>query len=434
MPGSPKTLTASQASEPDRRMPRQIPFIISMEACERFSYYGMLSILAIYMKTGLHMGEARAKEWVHLFSTAVYFLPVLGAWLADRYLGRFLTIWLLSIFYCIGHGILALYENSAGALFWGLAFIALGAGGIKPCVSAFVGDQFPDQDPGQLRTVYGFFYWSINLGAFFAFALIPVVRDHAGYRWAFGIPGIFMLLAAVIFISGGKFYRKVAPRGRQSGSLLQGDVLRQLRKIVLFFLPVPVFWALFNQVNTSWVFQGQQMKPFSVLGFQVDAEIMQSAGALLVLVWVPILTLGVYPWLERRGRKASPEGRIVAGMFLAGVAFVLCGLLQRKLDAGVPLSLAWQWIPYVVLEAGEVLVSASALEWAFQKAPENLKSVVMGLWLLTIAGGHFLVAAMTYLNHQLLRLSGAWEFFGYAVMMLLVCIVLAQITRSRSAL
>ncbi len=114
------------------RTPLSVPFIITMEACERFSYYGLVAILMLYLKNELRLGEAHAKEVVHLFKTGVYFLPLLGGFLADRFLGRYRTILALSVFYCLGHGWIALTDASRSGLYVGLALIALGAGGIKP--------------------------------------------------------------------------------------------------------------------------------------------------------------------------------------------------------------------------------------------------------------------------------------------------------------
>src|SRR5688500_10023445 len=148
-----------------KSFPPQIKYIIGNEACERFSYYGVVSILTLYLKNILGMDKAEATEVAHLFMTAVYFLPLAGGWLADRYLGRYRTILFLSLFYCLGHGMLALFEGTRAGLYSGLAFIAIGAGGIKPCVSAFVGDQFPRQEESRLTKVYGLLYWAIDIDA-----------------------------------------------------------------------------------------------------------------------------------------------------------------------------------------------------------------------------------------------------------------------------
>src|SRR6185503_3461807 len=242
--------------------PRQIKFIVGNEACERFSYYGMFSILELYLSNAMRMGGDRGTQVLHLFGTAVYFLPLFGGWLADRFLGRYWTIMSLSVFYCLGHGALALFEGKLWGIYLGLGLIAIGAGGIKPCVSAFVGDQFREDDEDKLRKVYGLFYWSINIGAFFGFLLIPFSRDHAGYRWAFGIPGIFMALATIIFWLGRRYYT-IKPAARSENVATRRIDWPVIRRIALIFLPIPVFWALFNQIHSTWILQGTKMVPFS---------------------------------------------------------------------------------------------------------------------------------------------------------------------------
>lgn len=433
------------------RYPPQIKFIIGNEACERFSYYGMLSILTLYLKNVIGMDKADSTEVVHLFATAVYFLPLLGGWLADRWLGRYWTILIISLFYCLGHGALAWFEGNMAGVYLGLALIAIGAGGIKPCVSAFVGDQFPVQDQSLLTKIYGWFYWSINLGAFFGFALIPLVRDRVGYSWAFGVPGIFMGLATFIFWLGTKHYVRQPPSGKAGGGGVFGVVwhaLTHLRErkpgqpfletalgrydretveavkavagILMMFATVPVFWALFNQVNTTWVLQGEKMTPFVVLGYKVDGERIQSIGALLVMIWVPLLTLWLYPLAQRLGLRLTALRRMGAGMVLGAISFCICGWIQSRMDHGETMSLAWQVLPYIILEAGEVMVSATALEFAFSQAPARMKSIIMSFWLMTIAGGHFLVALFTGLNRRFVHAQGASEFYFYAALMFVV--------------
>jgi proton-dependent oligopeptide transporter, POT family len=457
---------SNAAAGPAAGFPPQVKFIVGNEACERFSYYGMVSVLLLYLVNGLGLAEPEAKAQVHLFKTAVYFLPVVGGWLADRWVGRYWTILGLSLFYCLGHGVLALYGGRQGGLYAGLVLIALGAGGIKPCVSAFVGDQFGPAQPGLLTRVYGLFYWAINLGAFFGFALIPLVRDHGGYRWAFGLPGIFMGLATLLFWMGSPHYVRQPPRrtthqagfaavvwwalmkvvsgqlsvvggrgpvpGRRPGKVSFWDAAlarygreeveaaQAVLRIVLVFAAVPVFWALFEQINTTWVLQGQRMIPFQVFGYRMDAERMQSMSALLVLTWVPVLTLWVYPLCERLGLRPTPLRRMGVGMVLGAVSFLICGWMQWRLEHGTAFSLGWQTVPYLFLEAGEVMLSATGLEFAFTRAPATMKSTIMSLWLLTVAVGNLLVASITQLNQRFVQAGGQAEFYFYALLMLVV--------------
>ena len=144
-------MASKYRTKPDasKKMPRGIPYIIGNEAAERFSFYGMKAILFIFMTKFLVdsagnsdvMTETEANQRIHLFIFAAYFFPVIGGYLSDRFFGKYRTIIALSIVYCIGHLALALDETRTG-LYIGLGLIAIGAGGIKPCVSAHVGDQF----------------------------------------------------------------------------------------------------------------------------------------------------------------------------------------------------------------------------------------------------------------------------------------------------
>lgn len=213
------------AAEPNPaadRWPPQIKYIVGNEACERFSYYGMRSILAGYItgevvKGGLGQTPDTATSIIHLFVFVNYFMPLFGAWLSDKLIGRYHTILWVSLFYCAGHGVLACSDFAGGVngkiilLCVGLGLIAFGSGGIKPCVSAFMGDQFKPEQSHLLQKAYGAFYWSINLGSFFSFIIIPWIKNHHGYSPAFLVPGILMAIATFVFWSGRKYYLRVPP-------------------------------------------------------------------------------------------------------------------------------------------------------------------------------------------------------------------------------
>src|ERR1035437_9049345 len=334
----------TSAQPETRRWPPQIKFIVGNEACERFSYYGMRSILAGYitgavLKGGLGQDADTSTEIIHLFVFANYFMPLFGAWLSDKFIGRYHTILWVSLFYCAGHGVLACSDFVGGGvhgkltcLFIGLALIAFGSGGIKPCVSAFMGDQFKPEQSHLLQKAYGAFYWAINFGSFFSFLVIPWIKDHHGYSLAFGVPGILMDIATFIFWLGTKHYVRVPPsretkhagffkvffhafqirlkivaadvrrlilpksaseleprhlgsygksfwdaaRSRFSESEI--DAAKSVPPILFVFALVPIFWSLFDQTNSTWVLQGQKMVPAKFLGLDIGAEQMQSNG------------------------------------------------------------------------------------------------------------------------------------------------------------
>ena len=212
---------ANQPPQAAARMPRQIPFIIANEGCERFSFYGMRNILTVFLMTSLLLSipeplrRNEAKEVFHTFVIGVYFFPLLGGWIADRYFGKYDTILWLSLVYCAGHACLAFFESDLHGFYFGLFLIALGSGGIKPLVSAFVGDQFDKGNRSLAQKVFEAFYWIINFGSFFASLFMPLILKQFGGAVAFGIPGVFMLIATIIFWSARRSYVHVKPSAHE---------------------------------------------------------------------------------------------------------------------------------------------------------------------------------------------------------------------------
>ena len=253
------------APVPSHAMPRGIPYIVSNEAAERFSYYGMRAILVVFMTQYLAdsagdaavMSEEEAMTWYHLFSFGVYATPLLGALLSDIVLGKYRTILGLSIVYCLGHLTLALDDTRIG-LALGLSLIALGSGGIKPCVSAHVGDQFGATNGHLLGRVYGYFYFAINLGAFASTLLTPILLDRYGPHVAFGLPGILMGIATLVFWAGRNEFVHIPPGGREFATQLFSRVgLAALARLSLIFVFVAMFWSLFDQTGSAWIFQAR---------------------------------------------------------------------------------------------------------------------------------------------------------------------------------
>jgi POT family proton-dependent oligopeptide transporter len=420
----------------ENRLPPQTKYIVGNEACERFSFYGVIAILTGYTTMLLGGGDEagkEAKEIVHWFRSAVYFLPLLGAWVADRWWGRYKTILWISMAYCAGHACLAFGEGTKWGLFTGLALLAIGSGGIKPSVSAFVGDQFGPGREHLLTKVYGLFYWSINFGSFFAFAFIPLVKANPklGYTWAFGLPGIAMGLATFIFWLGSRTYVKRPPAHSQPkpDPAQRAENRATLLRIISIFAPVMVFWSLYDQQNTTWVQQGARMLPFFIGSYEVNGETMQSVNPILVMIYIPIFTYVLYPWLERRGLRPTPLRRMGTGMVLGAVSFLAAAVVQGHIESGAQLSVAWQFIQYGIMIAGEVLLSVTGLEFAFSQAPASMKSTIMSMWLLSVAFGNMLTASVTNLNKNFLHASGPGELIFYAALMLVVAGVFAVLAR-----
>jgi POT family proton-dependent oligopeptide transporter len=390
-----------------------VPYIVGNEAAERFSFYGMRAILVVFMTKYMlgadgqaaPMTEGEAKSYFHLFVWAVYFFPLAGAVVADAFLGKYKTIISLSIVYCLGHLTLALDDtwlshalglSSRLSLAIGLSLIAIGSGGIKPCVSANVGDQFGPTNQHLLSRIFGWFYFSINLGSTFSMLLTPYLLDKVGPQVAFGTPGFFMLLATWIFWLGRRKFVHIAPAGmafiRQT---LSRSGLSILGRLSLLFIPVLVFWSLYDQSSSAWVLQAKHMNLHWLGRDWLPAQI-QAVNPALVMVFIPLFSYAVYPGLHKIF-PLTPLRKISIGLFLSVGSFLIPAWVESQIAAGLRPSIGWQVLAYVVLTAAEIMVSITCLEFAYTQAPHKMKSLVMCLYLLAIAMGNAFTAAVNFL-------------------------------------
>jgi POT family proton-dependent oligopeptide transporter len=419
-------------------MPAGIPYIIGNEAAERFSYYGMRAILVVFMTQYLMgssgvpdvMGEDEAKGWFHLFVSAVYVTPLLGALLSDGLLGKYRTIILLSLVYCAGHFSLAIDDTRWG-LAIGLGLIALGAGGIKPCVSAHVGDQFGQTNRGLLSRAFAWFYFAINLGAFVSSLATPWLLERWGASVAFAVPGILMLLATLTFWAGRHRFVHIPPGGmrfvREAFSRIG---LGALGRLCIIYLFVAVFWSLFDQTASSWVLQAQHMDR-EILGYEVLPAQIQAANPLLVMLLIPLFSYRIYPLIERVW-PLSPLRKIAIGLFVTAAAFTIPTLVQLAIDGGGAPHIGWQLLAYVVLTSGEVMVSITCLEFSYTQAPKTMKSFIMAFFMLSVSLGNLFTSGVNFFIQNpdgSSKLAGADYFLFFTVLMLATALLFTLVVR-----
>jgi len=634
-PGTPESAEPVKSDN----FPAGIPYIVGNETAERFSYYGMRAILWTYLAAlfvkfvdpaslspeQVADADARSTEIAHLFMAGVYLFPLVGAVLADRLLGKYKVILWVSLIYCAGHAVLAVagrfgetgeFGLAEMFMYLGLLLIAVGSGGIKPCVSANVGDQFTKTNGHLVERVFQIFYFVINLGSFFATLLIPLIYADIGAELAFGIPGILMGIATLIFWLGRKRFivQKPNPGGRlglldtlttllffspifalvigffvlrehfeQSfvafdggaftvagldvgarlvqnflyylpllatmvGLLMLGVALFRRRqkikqdtgflamlvysfkhrkdrapgqgffdparktfgqeagdgppavlRIMLVFSMISVFWALFDQHASTWVKQARSMDltitvpetlgrvlwPWLVIGLAllgavwlffyvsnkklpklvvlgglgaaaatlviagimdatngvlVDVELkasqIQALNPLLVMIIIPLLEVGIWQPLKRRGVEVKTLLRMTVGMFLAAVAFVLAAMLQSHID-GEPagsVPVLYQLGQYFIMTVAEVLVSATGLAFAYTQAPRAMKSTIMGFWLLCVTFGNLIVAFLAPLQKAYGLADFFWVFAALMGGAAIVFMVLASFYKPRTYL
>jgi POT family proton-dependent oligopeptide transporter len=420
---------------PSRQMPKGIPYIIGNEAAERFSFYGMRAVLIVFMTQYLldgsgtpdPMSEEEAKGWFHLFVSVVYITPLLGALISDGVLGKYRTIIFLSLVYCVGHFALALDHSRIGLLI-GLGLIALGGGGIKPCVSAHVGDQFGQSNAHLLPRTFGWFYLAINLGAFISTLATPWLLKYAGPDWAFGIPGILMVVATLTFWAGRRRFVHIPPGGMEFvRETFSRDGLFTLLRLLVLYLFVAVFWSLFDQTGSAWVLQAQEMNR-ELFGFDILPAQIQAANPLLVIMLVPTFSYLIYPAIQRRWHF-GPLRKIGFGMLLGGLAFAVSGWAQELIDSGETPSIIWQLLAYLLLTSGEVMVSITCLEYSYTQAPNRMKSFVMAFFMMSIALGNLFTSAVNFAIEGRETLQGANYYHFFTLLIFATTLLFAWVSR-----
>ena len=398
-------------------MPPGIPYIIGNEAAERFSYYGMRTILTIFMVRYLYlmsdtvmpaMSKAEAQEHYHTFSSWVYFFPIVGAIVSDAFTGKYRIIIWVSVLYCLGHLALAFMGGGGLAaetwLWLGLFLIALGSGGIKPCVSAHVGDQFGMRNQHLMEKVYQWFYFAINFGSTLSTLLTPWLLEWYGPHVAFGVPGGLMAIATLMFWLGRNQYIHVPPGGTAFlEEVFSRDGILTILRLALVYLCIAVFWALFDQTSSAWVLQAEDMN-LRWLGLDWLPSQIQVLNPILVMAMIPLFQFLVYPAIGRVFRL-TPLRKIGIGLFLMAAGFGLSAVVQGWIDGGATPSVAWQFVAYCIVTAAEIMVSITGLEFSYSQAPKTMKSVIMAVWLLSISLGNYVTAVV---NHwiQVPGLSG----------------------------
>uniref|UniRef100_A0A4W4HGR6 Solute carrier family 15 member 1 n=1 Tax=Electrophorus electricus TaxID=8005 RepID=A0A4W4HGR6_ELEEL len=427
--------------------PLSIFFIVVNEFCERFSYYGMKAVLVLYFRYFLQWDDDLATTIYHTFVALCYLTPILGAIVADSWLGKFKTIVYLSVVYTIGQAILAVsaihditdldHNGKPDSMAFhvalsmvGLSLIALGTGGIKPCVSAFGGDQFEDQQEKQRSTFFSIFYISINAGSLLSTLITPILRaqecginsQQKCYPLAFGVPAVLMAVALVVFIMGSNMYTKAAPKGnimlevcRCIGFAIKNRfqhrskrypkrehwmdwanekydklLIAQVKivlKVLFLYIPLPMFWALFDQQGSRWTLQATTMDG-NFGAFKVEPDQMQIVNPLLILAMVPLVDSVVYPLTKKCGLNFTPLRRMTVGMFMAGLAFIAAALLQIQIDKTLPTfpSASQSQVKFLNLENSVLPVTVDGATYSIQpfqacqtlSFPSNTVTIAVG--------------------------------------------------------
>ena len=438
--------------------PKGLYLLFFTEMWERFSYYGMRAILILYltkklMEGGLEMDEKYAMLLYGYFTGFVYFTPLIGGWLADRYLGKRLAVMIGGVTMMLGQFTL-FGLNSTTGLYIGLLLLIIGNGFFKPNISTLVGGLYKDGD-SRRDAAFTIFYMGINLGAMIAPLVIGVVTDNMfattnedgsisyGYRYGFLVSGIGMLLGQVIFnLLGPKYLGDLGtkPIGAVSDSSVTeslksvnpetGEVLdekeekQRISVIFILLLFAVFFWAGFEQAGSSLSLYTDKYIDRSIGSFEIPTSWFQSVNPLFIVTLAPLFTLF---WASPIGRRLTTPVKMGVGMIIlgAGFLFMIGAVAERSANGDVndvnnKAALMWLIMTYLLHTIGELCISPVGLSVVTKLSPPKLASVLMAVWMLSsffanIVGGYIASYVET---------MGAGEVFKYIAGFVSVCGVL----------
>jgi POT family proton-dependent oligopeptide transporter len=381
--------TATANMTKSRRHPLGLYVLFFTEMWERFSYYGMRSLLVYYMIRHLQFTQERSSEIYGLYTGFVYFTPLFGGMLADRLLGQRRTVILGGVLMAIGHFLMAVES----LFFPALVFLILGNGAFKPNISTQVGALYPVDDHRRDRA-FSLFYMGINLGAFFSPLICGTLGEKIGFHWGFAAAGVGMVIGLLVYIRGQKhlapdLIMKKRSRGPVSSEPMTREDWLKIGAIFVMMALSIVFWSVYEQQGNTMALWADANTNRMIFGWEMPASWFQSFNPLMIFLFVPLLN-SFWGWQDRRGKEPSSISKMGTGCILLAVAFLVLIPPARELATVPKASLWWLVACTFVLTLGEIYLSPIGLSLVTRIAPARIVSMMMGVWFLSSFFGNYL--------------------------------------------
>ena len=425
-------------TSPPGALPPAAKAAILAEALERLAFHALSAVLVLYLGEQLLYPDREARGLYHLFVAAAYLAPVGGRAVAER-LGRARTVAWASALQLAGLGVLCAVASRAGAAI-GLVLVAAGAGGAMPARAALLGERLREEGAGSASRARAALYRAVHGASLVAKLGAPALLVALGPRAAFAAAAAAAAGALAAARAGRppssartpppgphRFLRVVGRAVARLGTGQPGqhwlelardahppeavEGARAVLRLVPVFAALALFWALFDQRGSAWVLQARQLDR-SLGPWTLSPAQLQALNPLLVVLLVPLLSRVAFPALERRGVAFPPLRRVSAGLFATAAAFAAAAILQAVVDGGRAPHAAWQLPQYLLLSAGEVLVSVTGVELAYGQAPAAMRGTIMSMGFVTVVAGNLLTGVVG----TLLRLEGARWYAFFALL------------------
>lgn len=456
--------------------PKGLYLLFMTEMWERFSYYGMRAIFVLYMTKMLLMGDAEASEIYGSYTGLVYLTPLLGGYLADRFLGNRRSIEIGGTLMAIGQFVMFFSASTAGAsavtLMWiGLTMLIIGNGFFKPNISTMVGQLYPKGDR-RVDAAFTIFYMGINLGALFAPLICGTLAEKVDFKWGFLAAGIGMIIGLITFflqknkllvdheqkpigMPTNKF--GIAQLGLVLGSIavifflmnfktmfnMDLDIIGYLIYGAMIVMPLIVltdksltkeererimvililaffvifFWGAFEQAGASLTIFADRQTDRNLFGWEMPASYFQSVNPLAIIILAPLFST-MWLRLGNRGLEPSSPKKMAVGLALVSLGYVVIALAVYGLGLTDKVSMFWLIALYVIHTMGELCVSPIGLSMVSKLSPLRFSSLLMGTWFLANAAANKFAGTLSALipgSGQDGQGAATTSFLGYEI-------------------
>ncbi|MDQ3394082.1 MAG: peptide MFS transporter [Bacteroidota bacterium] len=432
--GAPEHLTPGQAD----RHPKALYLLFFTEMWERFSFYGMRALLILYAisevsKGGLGWSSADAGQLYGTYTGLVYVTPIIGGYLADKFLGFRYAVILGGMLMALGHGSLAI-ENMP-AFYTGLGLLVLGNGLFKPNISSMVGQLYPEGSPLK-DSAYTIFYMGINIGAFLGVLVCGYLGEQINWHYGFGAAGVGMVIGLIIFYFGQKTLGDIGlkPIKVINAEKVERQPLTKVERerlyviVALSFFSI-LFWLSFEQAGSSMNIFAYKFtdRHIDFLNFEIPASWFQSVNSLFIFTLAPLFSI---LWVKLSKNNMNPIGPIkfAFGLLFLSLGFValVIGSLQIPQGAeSASVGMIWLVLAYLLHTMGELCLSPVGLSYVNKLSPRYLLGLMFGIWFMANAIGYYIGGALAGMIDQMAQEKTMSEFFMIFVIISFVsCILL----------
>ena len=404
-----------------QKHPKALYLLFFTEMWERFSYYGMRALLVLYLisevsEGGLGWSSAQAGQLYGLYTAFVYITPLIGGYLADKFLGFRYAVMIGAALMALGHGALAI--DSLASFYLGLILLIIGNGFFKPNISSMVGQLYPKGSPLK-DAAYTIFYMGINIGAFLGILICGYLGEKIGWHYGFGAASIGMIFGLVIFYSlqtllgnVGLKPPKLIKQVKNQEALTIVEKKRLFVLMILAFFSI-VFWLAFEQAGSSMNIFALKYTDRQILDFEIPASWLQTLNPFFIILLAPLFSIF---WIKLEKLNKAPNGamKFSLGLFLLSLGFVMLVIGATTIPQGAAtasVSMIWLILAIFLHTTGELCLSPVGLSYVNKLSPKHLMGMIFGAWFLAVAVGNYIGGVLFGMIDDILQTQSLSNFF-----------------------